>query len=428
MRKHLIMAFMALAATGLTLTSCSDDDEPTATPTVKYGVTLDMPLNLSEPELQSATATLTNVMTKETYTTANFHLVGGQYTDTLTLPEGTYNIDIEGKITYLAAAKSEETLTKSEEIAVPEGRTVRDVKASRENVTVSQLSAGTVSDPLALNVYVANSGLVISEIFFTGTLTEEGKQYSDDQYFKIANNSDEVMYLDGVGIAESAFLTVDKQDYTPDIMSEAVSVDALYTFPGSGKDYPIQPGQEVVVALNAVNHKELNPLSIDLSKADFEIYDESSNPNFTDTQNPNVPDMINWYDYSASYFALHNRGFKSYFLVRPEVSKEQFLKDYAYTYTYVFTYGEYSFDMDGDAFRVPNSWVLDAVNLSIADMFEWIVTSPSLDAGWAHCGTVDRDKTRYGKSVIRKKDGSHWIDTNNSTNDFESDAPASLLK
>ncbi len=420
MRKHLTMALMALATAGLTLTSCSDDDNaPTAEKTTQYAVALDLPLNLTNAKLESATATLTNVSTKKTYTAQNFRLAGTQYADTLTLPEGTYSIAVEGTVSY-DLQKS----TTDDETAVAT-RTTRGVKATRDNVAVS--AAQTAADPLALSVYVAQSGLVISEIFFTGTLTAEGKQYSDDQYFKVANNSDTTMYLDGVGFAESAFLTVDKQDYKPNIMDEAVSVDALYIFPGSGKDYPIKPGQEVVVAVNAVNHKEYNPLSCDLSKADFEIYDESSNPKFTDTQNPDVPDMVNWYDYSATYFGMHNRGFKSYFLVKPEVDKDKFLADYAYTYTYVFTYGEYSFDMDGDAFRVPNSWVLDAVNLSIADMYEWLVTSPALDAGWAHCGTVDRDKTRYGKSVIRKKNGTKWVDTNNSTNDFESDAKASLL-
>lgn len=420
MRKHLIMSLMALATAGLVFTSCSDDENNTPEKTAQYAVALDMPLNLDNAKLESATATLTNVSTKKTYTAQNFRLSGTQYADTLTLPEGTYNIEVEGTVSY-DLQKS----TTDDETTVAT-RTTRGVKATRENVAVSA-SSTAAADPLALSVYVAQSGLVISEIFFTGTLTAEGKQYSDDQYFKVANNSDTTMYLDGVGFAESAFLTVDKQDYKPNIMDEAVSIDALYIFPGSGKDYPIKPGQEVIVAVNAVNHKEYNPLSFDLSKADFEIYDESSNPKFTDTQNPDVPDMVNWYDYSATYFGMHNRGFKSYFLVKPEVDKDKFLSDYAYTYTYVFTYGEYSFDMDGDAFKVPNSWVLDAVNLSIADMFEWLVTSPALDAGWAHCGSVDRDQTRYGKSVIRKKNGTKWVDTNNSTNDFESDAKASLL-
>jgi D-alanyl-D-alanine carboxypeptidase len=44
------------------------------------------------------------------------------------------------------------------------------------------------------------------------------------------------------------------------------------------------------------------------------------------------------------------------------------------------------------------------------------------------CGKVDRDETRFNKSVIRKQDANgKYIDTNNSTNDFTPEAPASLL-
>ena len=42
---------------------------------------------------------------------------------------------------------------------------------------------------------------------------------------------------------------------------------------------------------------------------------------------------------------------------------------------------------------------------------------------------MDHDKSRYGLAVIRKKsDSSKWMDTNNSTEDFLSDAEASMLK
>ena len=97
-------------------------------------------------------------------------------------------------------------------------------------------------------------------------------------------------------------------------------------------------------------------------------------------------------------------------------------------YTYLFTFGEYAFDMDGEAFKIPNDWIIDAVNLSVASEYKWNVTSSALDAGWAHCGSVDKDQSRYGKAVVRKKQNGKWVDTNNSTNDFESDAQPTLFK
>lgn len=408
-----LFSLTALGALSLAFAACSSDDPVINTPeTVRYVLRLDMPLNVNTPKLISAKAVLTNVSTKEKITTSGFQKNGELYTDTVSVPAGTYNVDIEGQISY--AFDDTTTVTSS-------------VKTSSENLVIAP-SASVAGKTLALNTYHAQDGLVISEIFFTGTLTPEGKQYSDDQYFKIANNSDSVLYLDGLAFVESDFLTVQKQDYKPNLMDKAMTIDAIYTFPGSGHDYPIQPGQEVLVAVNAVNHKEFNSQSIDLSNADFEIYDESSNPDFTDTDNPNVTNLVNWYDYSASYFGMHNRGFKAYAICRPTVDAQTFINNYKYTYTYLFTFGEYAFDMDGEAYKVPNDWIIDAVNLSVESEYQWNVTSSALDAGWAHCGSVDKDQTRYGKAVVRKKQNGKWIDTNNSTNDFESDAVPTLFK
>lgn len=275
---------------------------------------------------------------------------------------------------------------------------------------------------------VGSQSLVISEIFFTGTTTPEGKQYSDDQYVKIGNNSDKTIYLDGYAFAETEFMSVDKHEYTPDIMADTTTIGAIYLFPGKGQDYPIAPGEEILVAVNAINHKEINPKSFDLSKANFEFYDESDNPNFQDSDNPDVENMVNWYDYSRSYWSMHNRGFKSYVLAKPEMSKDDYLSKFKYTYTYVFTFNGVSYPMDGDGYKLPNTWIVDAVGLSIASAWEWNVLAPTLDAGWAHCGSVNHDKSRYSLAVIRKKNADgKWIDTNNSTEDFNSDVMASML-
>ena len=84
--------------------------------------------------------------------------------------------------------------------------------------------------------------------------------------------------------------------------------------------------------------------------------------------------------------------------------------------------------MNKDGYKLPNSWIIDAVNLSVAASYQWNVVSASLDAGWAHCGSIDADKTRFSKAVVRKKSGIKFIDTNNSTEDFESDAKPTLFK
>ena len=65
---------------------------------------------------------------------------------------------------------------------------------------------------------------------------------------------------------ESQFQTTQKyQSVDPDIMDEAIAVGSVVAVPGSGTDYPVQPGESFILCDNAINHKEANPNSIDLS-------------------------------------------------------------------------------------------------------------------------------------------------------------------
>ena len=413
--KSKILAFIiAFVAMNTMFVACSDDDKTEPEVSVKHALTLDLPLNVQAGTLTDAKAVFTNVNTKATYTLSNFKKAGTQFADTLTLPAGNYTVEVHGNVTYQL-----------------NGETVKStVRAVKENVRINQApeSSAISSTNVALSTYNAQDGFVISEIFFTGTLTPEGKQYTDDQYIKIGNNSDTVMYADGLAIAESDFLTVDKQDYTPDLMQQAMTVSALYVIPGSGKEHPVKPGEELVLAIDAKNHKEFNKNSIDLSKADFEFYDKSSDPNISDDDNPNVPNLLSWTTSSATYFSMHNRGFKAYAIARPQVDQETYTSKYVYNYKWTLTFDGETYPMDNDANFLPNTWIIDAVNLSVASDYQWGVVAATLDAGWSHCGSTDQDQSRYGKAVVRKKSGNKWTDTNNSTNDFNADAKPTLFK
>jgi hypothetical protein len=83
-----------------------------------------------------------------------------------------------------------------------------------------------------------------------------------------------------------------------------------------------------------------------------------------------------------------------------------------------------------DSYKIPNSYILDAVNVSQKTGFEWLVTSEILDMGWTYAG--DKTDERYGKAVIRKPlgvldNGKPFLqDSNNSTVDFNHATPYSL--
>lgn len=276
--------------------------------------------------------------------------------------------------------------------------------------------------------------LIISEVFFAGTLQRSGNQYYGDDYVKLYNNSDHVIYADGLTFFETKFLTTEKRVYTPDIMDEAVTVQALYTIPGSGHDHPVAPGEYLLLADTGIDHRIVNPNSFDLSHADFEWYDVSTKPNNLDIDGPTVENLDKWYCYTQSFFLLHNRGFKAYGIARIPVDRETYLRDYLYSFDYEIVSSAGTFPMSGTAYKLPNRWIVDIVNCSVESDYAWNLCTPSLDSGWTHCGTIDKDKTRYFHAVRRKllrmnDDGTPvFKDTNNSSADFNPDVVPSEIE
>ncbi len=410
MKKNLFACIIAMLSVGIMFTSCSGDKTPVVAQTA---VSLEIPANLQDVVLSNATLTLTNVATQQTTIASgdNFVNDGNKYQVNIAgLEEGTYNVNFKGHMDFVLNNVAGQ----------------KDFEVTSENVKISETSP-TVQ--MVVSTFTAQGGFVISEIFFTGTSTAEGKSYSGDQYIRITNNSDVTLYADSIAVLESAFLTTQKQDYTPDIMSTDFSVQACYMIPGTGKSVPVEPGASLTLAVNAINHTAEQPNSIDLSGADFEFYDESSNANFTDPDGK-APNLDKWYCYTATIYQFHSRGFNSMAIAKMNTSKEDWLENYVYDAEYLFVFGDFSKTMyKKGIYKVPNSWILDGVNLSVESVREWNVLDASIDAGWTYCGKVDKDETRFNKSVIRKQDANgKYIDTNNSTNDFTPEAPASLIK
>jgi archaellin len=410
MKKNLFAGIIAMLTVGIMFTSCSDDKTPVVD---QVAVSLEIPANLENVELSNVSLVMTNVATQEAYVASGdnvfskndnkYQLIVDQ------LEEGNYNISINGHLDF--------------ELNNIAGQ--KDFEVTSENVKISATSPAV---QMVVSTFAAQGGFVISEIFFTGT-SAEGKSYSGDQYIRITNNSDVTLYADSIAVLESAFLTTTKQDYTPDIMSTDFSVQACYMIPGTGKSVAVEPGASLTLAINAIDHTVDYPNSFDLSNADFEFYDESSNPNFTDPDGK-APNLDKWYCYTASVYQFHSRGFNSMAIAKMKTTKEDWLENYVYDANYLFVFGDFSKEMTKKGiYRVPNSWILDGVNLSVESVREWNVLDASIDAGWTYCGKVDKDDTRFNKSVIRKQDANgKYIDTNNSTNDFTPEAPASLLK
>lgn len=388
--------------------SCSD--EPVV-PTVEASIEIVRPEGVDDLQILKETVVFRNLSSGEE--------MRFDSTEGLAIPVGIYECSYEAEATYVNAG--------DEESAVVEGRLI----GNAESVQVT--AAGF---KLVLPVYLSvdKDDFIFEEIFFTGTRRASGSSYIGDTYFKIYNNTDHVLYADGLAICESKFKSTQFYTYTPDIRQDEMTVHAIYVIPGNGTEHPVAPGESLVICDTGIDHRISNPNSFDLSDADFEWYDESTNPSHTDIDSPTVPNLDKWYCYTLTVFVPHNRGFSSFALARIPIGKEAYLSDYYYDYEYTIYVPAGTFPMSGSAYRLPNEWIVDGVNCSVETDRQWNVLPPSIDAGWTHCGAMDSDENRFFKSIRRKMlyltdDGIRVLkDTNNSTADFNPDCVPSLVE
>lgn len=137
-------------------------------------------------------------------------------------------------------------------------------------------------DTLRLKVNVRtsrSSALLISEIYYCGAVPDPVPQYFHDQFLEIYNNSNATLYLDSLIIADAEY------GYYDDSLLHAIHA---YMFPGDGDDYPIGPGEFIVIAQDAIDHSQPPIGSVNLLNADFEYY----LPDKGDVNNPDVTNMI----------------------------------------------------------------------------------------------------------------------------------------
>lgn len=355
------------------------------------------------------------------------------------VPEADFDVSIPDEASSWVGVNEAET----------EGRTLvlevaKNETGAERQTTVTVTRKGR-SDLLATvtikqsNVAAKNGEFVIEEIYFTGTaLPETGSpdKYQGDQYIKIRNNTDEDLYADGMLLILQSSVLSNMEGEIPaavDFREEYCAGQAFYAIPGSGRDVPVKAGESLIIVNNAQNHLESNPDSWDATTADFEWYDESSNENFLDTDNPAVPNLDKWYAQMLTVHSLHNRGAYGIAIAMPPAGTtgEQFLQDHPIGDGYYCIFHSPNgsdYEMPIKGYFVPNEWVLDAVNTGGRNTFGMAPWGTSLDAGYTWCGTEDSDPDRFNKSVIRKTgaDGK-LVDTNNSSNDFTPNTTPSLL-
>lgn len=159
---------------------------------------------------------------------------------------------------------------------------------SKQNIEV--FSGNFVCDTIYVKP-ISSSGISINEIYCAGPVNNFF--YFFDQFIEIYNSSDEVKYIDGMMIMRFSGNTDGKgpgADEEDD--GDIDGVTYAFKFPGKPgeKNYPINPKQFIILASDAVDHRSVCATSYDLSKADWEFYNQYSPE---DIDNPNVPNLIN---------------------------------------------------------------------------------------------------------------------------------------
>ena len=323
----------------------------------------------------------------------------------ISLPTGLYNVDARATAEY----------TNDDEVTV-----TKKVRASASAITVN--APTTVS--LDWFIVPEESTLIFSEMYHTGSLNAAGTGGLYDHFFRIYNNTDKVLYADGLGIAESSFTNSKTNAF--EILTEAndrnvnFTAQAIWVIPGNGTDVPIKPGESIYIVDQAIDWSAQAPGALDQSHADFEWYDD--NPR--DTDNPEVPNLEKWYSYSLTIWLTNNQCTKSYALIRfPEgMTAETYLANYRGTFEYISAIGTYM--TNEKSYLVPNDWIIDGVNLSNKEVWLYGALSPKIDISYASISDIEKDPNRFGWKFSRRvasttPDGRRiLLDTNDSATDF----------
>ncbi len=171
---------------------------------------------------------------------------------------------------------------------------------------------------------------LIKQVYYAGSDTLNGAGIRD-QFIEIYNNSNVELFADSLCIGllqgvrsrnvamEYLLPETGQYDWSKSLTIPAESkstantdyvyAHALYMIPGNGRQYGVKPGESIVIAQNAQNHKvgytgrdgkriptKTASLTVDLSNADFENY---QGIRISDVDNAAVPNLITIFSNSA---------------------------------------------------------------------------------------------------------------------------------
>ncbi|MGE8427779.1 MAG: DUF4876 domain-containing protein [Sphingobacterium sp.] len=411
--------------------SCKKDNTPGVQP-------LDIKLNLkyasenfnTKLDLSKVIVKITNLATK---TSGTYSSSQGVVNLSAIIP-GEYDID------------ASITIPKAQYNSLTGESSIEDVTFNASLKKISLTSSTTLDLELVAGLL---GDFVIKQVYYAGSDNKEGAVFRD-QFFEVYNNTERVLYADSLYFgrlwgrqsptSQSDYYQSNGQldwskssgmgGYEP-ANTDYVYLRDLFMIPGNGKTYPVEPGKSIVIAQNALNHKApfvgnngkevaiKNPdLTVDLSKANFEVYFgdiPGKTPFATDIDNPAVPN-VEILDYTGNDWILDNLGRDAYVIFKHgNRSDVENLKSYTEPSISVPTSTAKKYR------QLPVGWIMDAVevqpNTKDARIPKKLTASQDAGITFAPLGGYS------SQSVIRKTEKTNngvrkLKDTNNSTEDF----------
>lgn len=275
-----------------------------------------------------------------------------------------------------------------------------------------------------------SSTLVLKEVYFSGVPSS----YFVDAFYEIYNNTDEVQYLDGVILAtiERGWAINTFNPQPSQWMENGLYKGKRYPltshvqcFPGTGKDYPIQPRTSVVVAANPIDHSsreltaEDEKSPVNLTGAQWQLYTDNAFP--ADSKIAGVASMtFGWKTWGREMMPAIDG--QAIILARMSASETDFLN-------YVAEPGsmEKHPSTSSTFLMIPVSSIIDAIDIvpfTASERFKIIEAKDDAGMAWVSGKDGNSNCAYSGKSLRRKVVGFTadqkpiYKDTNNSTNDF----------
>ena len=427
-----IALFLTMAIAAL-FTACSENDAPeVSSASVKVSVKIDKTFEKAKAQKVAITLRNTNTGKETAYETTLNGTV-----ELPNLPVDMY--DITASYTLPASEYNEITGEKStEDVLFSAAATGVQLQPNKETTINLELTTSTTDD------------FVLKTIYYAGSDSKKAGG-EDDRFIEIYNNSSRTLYADSLCFA---LTTMNRYGYLADGkphpymnkniyftpngtydwsksegMTDTEGANSKYVYgnvvimvPGSGKDYPIKPGESFIIAPFAQNYKqpftkengkqvtpEWPDSTLDLSKAEFDVV----YPHNEELDNQNAANMVIIEKGNHRFMRFSRNGKEGYAIFRhPSPSKlPRYLRPYRDLK-----------NSDGTVFmQIPINCIIDAVEVinPNADGYVSPKAFPKqLDASYAY-SKPDYSFRCISRKVSRVNEGRRILqDLNNSALDF----------